>query len=63
MDVLSWFWHDYPVVVDLALYFFVFAAAARAAGTRSFPGREAVVHESHHPPLDTVLNRYHPPVC
>jgi hypothetical protein len=34
---------ELPLAVDLILYFFVFAAASRAAFSRSFPGREGRV--------------------
>ncbi len=33
-------WQMYPVLVDMALYFFVFGAAARVAFAKSFPGHE-----------------------
>lgn len=39
MEILVSLWRDYPALVDLALYFFVFAATSRAALARVFPGR------------------------
>lgn len=40
MDVFIELWRTYPWAVDLALYFFVFAAAARVSFARIFPGHE-----------------------
>lgn len=40
MEYVLWFWRSYPVAVDMALYFFVFAAAARVAFAKTFPGHE-----------------------
>ena len=40
MEYVYWFWRTYPVAVDMALYFFVFAAAARVAFAKTFPGHE-----------------------
>lgn len=38
MEYIVQIWQNYPVLLDLALYFFVFAAAARAALAKTFPG-------------------------
>ena len=43
MEYVIWFWRTYPVAVDLALYFFVFGAAARVAFVKIFPGHEGKV--------------------
>ena len=43
MELLVSLWRNYSALVDLALYFFVFAATARAALARVFPGREGKV--------------------
>ena len=43
MEYLQWFWQTYPVLVDMALYFFVFGAASRVAFAKSFPGHEGKV--------------------
>jgi hypothetical protein len=40
MDILIQLWQVYPFLVDLALYFFVFAATARVSLVKVFPGRE-----------------------
>ena len=43
MDVFLRIWRMYPIVIDLALYFFVFAAAARVSFSKAFPGHEGKV--------------------
>ena len=43
MEYVQWFLRSYPVAVDMVLYFFVFAAAARVAFAKTFPGHEGKV--------------------
>ena len=40
MDIFFQLWQVYPFLVDLVLYFFVFAATARVSLVKVFPGRE-----------------------
>ena len=37
-EILIQIWQTYPALLDLALYFFVFAAATRASLAKTFPG-------------------------
>jgi hypothetical protein len=43
MEYIYWFWRNYPVAVDMALYFFVFTAAAKVAFAKTFPNQEGKV--------------------
>jgi hypothetical protein len=43
VDLFTRLWQDYAVLIDLVLYFLVFAAAARASFARVFPGRQGRV--------------------
>lgn len=39
MEFLYRIWYAYPVLIDLLLYFFIFAAAARVSFAKFFPGQ------------------------
>jgi len=43
MEILHRIWQTYPILIDLLLYFFVFAAAARVAFAKVFPGHSGKV--------------------
>ena len=43
MEYIQWFLQYYPVAVDMVLYFFVFAAAARVGFAKTFPGHEGKI--------------------
>ncbi len=43
MEILYRIWHTYPIFIDLLLYFFVFAAAARVSFAKVFPGHNGKV--------------------
>jgi hypothetical protein len=40
MELFVRIWENYPIAIDMVLYFFVFGAAARVAFAKSFPGHE-----------------------